>query len=292
MLKGLFKRVAAVLTGRAIIDGKLLDDLEAALIQADVSTPVAVNLVDGLRDQAEKGHLTGVEQLREALQTRVAELLKPYEQPLNKGKSRPTVFLVLGVNGVGKTTTIAKIAYRYQQMGQQVMMAAADTFRAAAAEQLQVWAQRVGCDIVAQQSGADPAAVVFDGLKAAQARGHNLVIVDTAGRMHTKFNLMEELRKMGRVIERETGRPADERLLVLDATIGQNALLQARQFHEALDLTGLVLAKLDGTAKGGIVLTITEELGLPIKLIGTGEKLEDLEVFSAESFAGQMFAEA
>lgn len=291
MLKGLFKRVGAVLRGRAVIDGDLLDDLEAALIQADVSTAVAVKLVDELRGQAERGHLTNPEQLRQALQTHVTELLKPYEQPLNKAKSRPTVFLILGVNGVGKTTTIAKIAYRYQRLGQQVMMVVADTFRAAAAEQLKVWAQRVGCDIVAQQSGADPSAVAFDGLKAAQARGHNLVIVDTAGRMHTKFNLMEELRKMGRVIERGIGRPADERLLVLDATIGQNALLQARQFHEALDLTGLVIAKLDGTAKGGIVLTIAEELGLPIKLVGTGEKLEHLEVFSAEKFAAQMFAE-
>lgn len=290
MLKGLFKRVAAVFTGRAVIDDDLLDDLEAALIQADVSGPLAVRLVDELRDQAERGRLTSPEQLRQALQDKVAELLRPYEAPLAKGKQRPTVFLILGVNGVGKTTTIAKLAYRYKQQGQKVLLVAGDTFRAAAAEQLKVWAERLGVDIVAQKSGADPGAVAFDGIKAAQARGANLVIVDTAGRLHTKVNLMAEVEKIGRVIQRELGRPADERLLVLDATIGQNALLQAREFHQNLDLTGLVVAKLDGTAKAGIVLTITEELGLPIKLVGVGEKPADLEVFSAERFAEQMFA--
>jgi len=289
MLKGLFKRVAAVFTGRAAIDDDLLDDLEAALIQADVSGPLAVRLVDELRDQAERGKLTAPGQLRRALQEQVAALLRPYEAPLAKGKERPTVFLILGVNGVGKTTTIAKLAYRYKRLGQKVLLVAGDTFRAAAAEQLKVWAERVGCDIVAQKSGADPGAVTYDGIRAAQARGHNLVIVDTAGRMHTKTNLMEEMRKIGRVIERELGRPADERLLVLDATIGQNALQQARAFHESLDLTGLIVAKLDGTAKAGIVLTITQELGLPIKLVGVGEKLPDLEPFSADAFAEQMF---
>ena len=291
MLKGLFKRVAAVFTGRAVIDDDLLDDLEVALIQADVSAHLAVRLVDELRDQAERGKLTTPEQLRAALQEKVAELLLPYEGALAKGKEKPTVFLVLGVNGVGKTTTIAKLAYRYKQQGQKVLLVAADTFRAAAAEQLQVWAGRVGVDIVAQKSGADPGAVAFDGLKAAQARGANLVIVDTAGRLHTKVNLMNEVEKIGRIIERELGRPADERLLVLDATIGQNALLQAREFHQSLDLTGLIVTKLDGTAKAGIVLTITQELGLPIKLVGVGEKMTDLETFSAKAFAEQMFAE-
>ena len=283
--------MAAALTGRAVIDDDLLDELEAGLIQADVSAVLAGEIVDELRGQAERGRLTQPEQLRAALQAKVAALLAPYEQPLAKAKTRPTVFLVLGVNGVGKTTTIAKLAYRYQQQGQQVLLVAADTFRAAAPEQLRVWAGRVGCDLVAQKIGADPAAVTYDGLQAAKARGHNLVIVDTAGRMHTKVNLMEEMRKIGRVIERELGRPADERLLVLDATIGQNAVLQAREFHQGAELTGLVVAKLDGSAKGGIVLTITRELGLPIKLIGTGEKLEDLEPFSAQAFAEQMFAE-
>lgn len=291
MLKGLFKRVAAVFTGRAVIDDDLLDDLEAALIQADVSAGLAVRLVDELRDQAERGKLTTPDQLRAALQDKVAELLQPYEGQLAKGKERPTVFLILGVNGVGKTTTIAKLAHRYKQMGQKVLLVAADTFRAAAAEQLKVWADRVGVDIVAQKSGADPGAVTYDGIKAAQARGSHLVIVDTAGRLHTKVNLMNEVEKIGRIIEREVGRAADERLLVLDATIGQNALLQAREFHQSLDLTGLVVTKLDGTAKAGIVLTITQELGLPIKLVGVGEKMTDLETFSAKAFAEQMFAE-
>ena len=291
MLKGLFKRVAAVFTGRAVIDDDLLDDLEAALIQADVSATLAVRLVEELREQAERGKLTTPDQLRAALQEKVAELLQPYEAPLNKSKERLTVFLILGVNGVGKTTTIAKLAYRYKQQGQQVMLVAADTFRAAAAEQLTVWAGRVGVDIVSQKSGADPGAVTFDGVKAAQARGSNLVLVDTAGRLHTKVNLMNEVEKIGRIIEREVGRPADERLLVLDATIGQNALLQAREFHQSLDLTGLIVTKLDGTAKAGIVLTITQELGLPIKLVGVGEKMTDLETFSAKAFAEQMFAE-
>ncbi|HEY3397161.1 MAG TPA: signal recognition particle-docking protein FtsY [Armatimonadota bacterium] len=291
MLKGLFKRVAAVFTGRAVIDDDLLDDLEAALIQADVAAALAIKLVDELREQAEKGKLTTPEQLREALQAQVAELLRPYEGTLAKAKERPTVFLVLGVNGVGKTTTIAKLAYRYTQMGQKVMLAAADTFRAAAAEQLGVWAERIGCDIIASHTGADPGAVAYDGVKAAQARGANLLIVDTAGRLHTKVNLMAEVEKIGRIIERELGRPADERLLVLDATIGQNALLQAREFHNSLNLTGLIVTKLDGSAKGGIVLTITQELGLPIKAVGLGEKMTDLETFSAEEFAQQMFAE-
>ena len=197
--------------------------------------------------------------------------------------------LVFGVNGVGKTTAIAKIAHWYQQAGDKVMLAAADTFRAAAIEQLEVWAQRVGCDLVRQQPGSDPAAVVYDALKAARARGHDRVMVDTAGRLHTKHNLMAEIAKIGRVVERELQRPADERLLVIDATTGQNAINQARQFHEAVELTGLMVAKLDGTAKGGIVLSITHELDLPIKLVGVGESLDDLRIFSAAEFAGQMF---
>lgn len=289
MLRGLFRSLGAVLAGRALIDDELLEELEAALIQADVSVPVAVQMVEEIREQAETQRMTKPPQLVELMRNQVHERLAPYEAPLNTGSISPTVFLVLGVNGVGKTTSIAKIAYWYQAAGNKVMMVAADTFRAGAIEQLEVWAQRVGCDIVRQQPASDPAAVVYDALKAARARGHNLVIIDTAGRLHTKRNLMAEIAKMGRVIERELGRGTDERLLIIDATTGQNAISQARQFHETLGLTGLMIAKLDSTAKGGIVLSIAQELGLPIKLVGVGESLEDLRIFSAAEFAEQMF---
>ncbi len=291
MLKGLFRRVGAVLAARAVVNDELLDELEAALIQADVSVPVAEEMVERLREAAESHHITEPSALLELLAQHVEEMLAPCEAPLNGGEQAPTVLLMLGVNGVGKTTCIAKIAHWYQSAGNKVLLVAADTFRAAAAEQLSVWAERVGCDIVQQQHGSDPAAVVYDGLEAARARGHNLVIIDTAGRLHTKRNLMEELRKMDRVIQGQLGRPADERLLVIDATTGQNAIRQAEQFNEALDITGLMIAKLDGTAKGGVVLSISQQLELPIKLIGIGERLEDLRLFSAHDFAGQMLSE-
>ena len=278
-----------MLAARAVVNNELLDELEAALIQADVSVPVAEEMVERLREAAESHHITEPSDLLELLAEHVEEMLAPCEAALNAGEQTPTVFLMLGVNGVGKTTCIAKIAHWYQSAGNKVLLVAADTFRAAAAEQLSVWAERVGCDIVQQQPGSDPAAVVYDGLEAARARGHNLVIIDTAGRLHTKRNLMEELSKMDRVIQGQLGRPTDERLLVIDATTGQNAIRQAEQFNEALDITGLMIAKLDGTAKGGVVLSISQQLELPIKLIGVGERLEDLRLFSAHDFAGQMF---
>jgi len=279
------------LAARAVVNDELLDELEAALIQADVSVPVAEEMVKKLREAADSLHITEPSGLLELLAEHVEEMLAPCEAPLNAGEQAPTVFLLLGVNGVGKTTCIAKIAHWYQSAGNNVLLVAADTFRAAAAEQLSVWAERAGCDIVRQQPGSDPAAVVYDGLEAARARGHNLVIIDTAGRLHTKRNLMEELRKMDRVIERQIGRPTDERLLVIDATTGQNAITQAREFNEAIGVTGLMVAKLDGTAKGGVVLSISQQLELPIKLIGIGERLEDLRLFSAHDFAGQMLGQ-
>jgi fused signal recognition particle receptor len=192
--------------------------------------------------------------------------------------------LIVGVNGVGKTTTIAKMAYWLKQHGERVLLAAGDTFRAAAIDQLEIWGQRIGVEVIKHREGADPSAVIFDAIRAARARGANYVIADTAGRLHTKSNLMAELKKIHRVIERELGRAADETLLVLDATTGQNAISQAKQFGEALHLTGIVLAKLDGTARGGIVITIADELGLPIKLVGTGEKPADIEEFDSEAF--------
>lgn len=284
-----FDKVGKVLRGRSVIDDDLLEELEEALIQADVSVNFAVKLVQELGERAEREHVTDPEGLADLLRKRVLRMLSQWDSTLHTGPSAPTTFLVLGVNGVGKTTTIAKVANWYQGAGYKVMMVAADTFRAAAIDQLEVWAGRVGCDLIRQQPNADPAAVAFDGLQAARSRGTQLVLIDTAGRLHTKINLMEELRKISRVVERELGRPADEKLLVMDATTGQNGLSQAKLFHEAIGLTGIILTKLDSTAKGGIVLTIAEELGIPIKLIGVGEKMTDLKLFSAQEFADSLF---
>lgn len=288
MLK-LLSRVGKMLRGRTVIDEDLLEELEEALIQADVTVSLAMELVETLREEAEQQRVTDTEGAGELLKTQIRAMFENYETPLNVAPTPPTTFLVLGVNGVGKTTSIAKIANMYQSQGRKVILAAGDTFRAAAIDQLEIWANRVGCEIVRQQPDSDPAAVVFDALEAARARGTDLVIIDTAGRLHTKHNLMEELRKINRVVERQLGRPADERLLVLDATTGQNALNQARQFNESIGLSGLVLTKLDGTSKGGIVLSIVRELKLPIKLIGVGEKMTDLRPFDSEEFVNSLF---
>ena len=289
MLKGLFTKVTHVLRGTRPVDDELLEDLEEALIQADVSAKLAVRLVRELEEQAERHHYAEAAQLEHLLRQTITKLLVKLQKPLNAGPSAPTVFLVTGVNGVGKTTSIAKIGHWYRSHGNKVMLVAADTFRAAAVEQLEIWAERADCDIVAQRPGADPAAVVHDALQAALSRGTNLAIIDTAGRLHTKINLMEELKKIRRVVERVVGRPPDENLFVIDATTGQNALNQARQFNEAGEITGLMIAKLDGTAKGGIVLSIADELGIPIKLMGIGERLEHLALFDAQRFVADLF---
>lgn len=285
MLKGLLRRAGNVLRGRPTLDEDTREELAAALIQADVSVTVALEMVEELRDEAEAGRVSEPEELLALLREQVFERLQPYQAPLNTGEKAPTTMLVLGVNGVGKTTTIAKIAYWYKSAGNKVLLVAGDTFRAAGIEQLQEWGNRVGCEVIAQAMGADPAAVMYDGMQAALARGVNLVIADTAGRLHTKVNLMEELAKMDRVIERAIGRPSDERLLVIDANTGQNAINQAREFNEAIGVTGIIIAKLDSTAKGGTLLTLTHELEIPIKLVGIGERLEDIAVFSAREFA-------
>jgi fused signal recognition particle receptor len=285
LLKGLLRRAGNVLRGRPTLDEDTREELAAALIQADVSVTVALEMVEELRDEAEAGRVSEPEELLALLREQVFERLQPYQAPLNTGEKAPTTMLVLGVNGVGKTTTIAKIAYWYKSAGNKVLLVAGDTFRAAGIEQLQEWGNRVGCEVIAQAMGADPAAVMYDGMQAALARGVNLVIADTAGRLHTKVNLMEELAKMDRVIERAIGRPSDERLLVIDANTGQNAINQAREFNEAIGVTGIIIAKLDSTAKGGTLLTLTHELEIPIKLVGIGERLEDVVVFSAREFA-------
>ncbi len=285
MLRGLFGKVANLVRGRANIDEQLMEELEEALIEADVPVSVAVKLVEEARDRAERDHVTDGDGLLQLLRNIIRRMLTPYEASLQEGSTPPTVILMLGVNGTGKTTTIAKLAHFYRQAGKQVLIVAADTFRAAAIEQLEIWADRVGCEIIRQEIGSDPGAVVYDSLQAAKARGTDVVIVDTAGRLHTKHNLMAELAKIGKIIERELGRPADEKLLVLDATTGQNAISQGREFHNTIGLTGLVITKLDGTAKGGVALSVVSDLQVPIKLVGTGEKIGDLAPFSAVEFA-------
>ncbi len=264
-------------TGRAL-DDAVLAELEETLILADAGAPAAAAVIDRLR--TERGLRTPAD-VRAALARILREMLGP-PVPMRVDPP-PAVILVLGVNGTGKTTTIAKLAARLRADGRTVMLAAADTFRAAAIEQLAVWAQRLGVDLVRHQPGGDPGAVVFDALTAMRARSIDVLIVDTAGRLHTKVNLMEELRKLNRIIAREAP-PSMERLLVLDASTGQNAIAQARLFHEAVEVTGLVLTKLDGTAKGGVLFAIAREVELPVKFVGTGEGLDDLASFDPEEF--------
>jgi fused signal recognition particle receptor len=286
LLRNLFLRVSQLFAGAGEATDELFDQLEEALIAADVSARVSALIVQRLRETVRERRIRTGDGVREVLRVQIAEMLSRHAAPLAvTSPSAPLLHLIVGVNGTGKTTTIAKLAARFQRSGERVLLAAADTYRAAAIDQLEVWAQRLGAELVRHHPGGDPAAVVFDSITAARARGCEVVIADTAGRLHTKRNLMEELGKIARVVERELGRPADEMLLVLDATTGQNALVQAQQFKQAVGLTGAVMTKLDGTAKGGMVITISEEMGLPVKLIGVGERVEDLEDFNPRGFA-------
>ena len=279
---GFWGNILNTLTG-SVIDDEMYDDLEEQLILADVGGEVAVRLVDKLRDRVrEKGLKTG-EEAADALRDIIAEEMTPEAEMDLSGK--PAVILVIGVNGVGKTTSIAKLADYYTREGKKVMLAAGDTFRAAASEQLEIWAKRAGVPIVSAGEGADPAAVIFDTVKSATARGYDMVIADTAGRLHNKQNLMNELNKISRVVDRELPGCARETLLVLDATTGQNGLIQAKQFQQAAGITGIVLTKLDGTAKGGIAIAIAKELGVPVKYAGVGEGIDDLKPFDAMDFA-------
>jgi fused signal recognition particle receptor len=263
-------------------DDEAWERLEEALIAADVGVPTTAELVQRLEARPEVG------ELGEALAEEAAQLLgDPGSLDL---REHPTVILVVGVNGTGKTTTIGKLASRLRDHGRSVILAAADTFRAAAEEQLEIWAKRAGADFVGSERGGDPAAVAYDAIEAAIARGRDVVIVDTAGRLHTQTNLMEELAKVRRVIERRLGRPPDETLLVIDATTGQNGLQQARLFGEAVEVSGVALTKLDGSAKGGVALAIAHELGLPVKLVGVGEQIEDLRPFDPDDFARALLA--
>ena len=278
---GFFQNIVNTLT-HAQIDDDLYDTLEEQLILADVGPMCAVRLVDELRDAVEEKHLKNGQQALDELRQIICQELTPrYPMELD---GKPAVILVIGVNGVGKTTTIAKLAHLYKEKGKRVMLAAGDTFRAAASEQLELWADRAGVPLVQAGQGADPAAVIFDAVKSATAKGYDMVIADTAGRLHNKQNLMNELNKISRVVDRELPGCDRETLLVLDATTGQNGLIQAKQFKEAAGITGIVLTKLDGSAKGGIVIAIAQELQVPVKFIGVGEGIDDLMPFEAEKF--------
>ena len=273
----------AVLEPERPIDEALYEALEELLIAADLGAPLAADFTNRAREEVMFGTVTRADQLRPLFRRFLADTLRPSAQPLNL-EHRPAVVLMLGVNGSGKTTTAAKLAAALKGAGKHVLLAAADTFRAAAIEQLQRWGERIDVEVIHQAAGSDPAAVVFDAVKAATAREADALIIDTAGRLHTKTNLMDELAKLKRVIARQLPGAPHESLMVLDAPTGQNGFAQARVFHEAVGLTGVALTKLDGTAKGGIVVRIVRELGIPIKLIGVGERAEDLQSFDPEAF--------
>jgi len=277
------------LRGRSAIDDEVWEELEEALIRADVGVTVTAKILDDLRVRVKEQSVTTPAELLDLLKADLVEQLSMADRSLSFSPGQPNVWMFVGVNGVGKTTSIGKIAQREAGSGRRVVMAAADTFRAAAAEQLQLWSERVGADLVRGQDGADPGSVVFDAMAAAGSRGADLVLVDTAGRLHTKVNLMEELKKLRRIVDRTPG-ALKEVLLVIDASTGQNGLNQAKQFGEAVEVTGVILTKLDGTAKGGIVLAVQSELGIPVKLVGVGESAADLIDFDPEEFVEALFA--
>lgn len=292
---GLTKTKKALVAGIDTIFGsyrnvgeELFEELEELLITSDIGAETVMDVLDELRDKIHDERITEPNDAKHALFEILRDLIGEGE-PIAYEKGKMTVILVIGVNGVGKTTSIAKMAYDIKKNGKKVLLAAADTFRAAAIDQLGVWADRAGVELIAQNEGSDPAAVVYDAAAAAKKRGTDVLIIDTAGRLHNKKNLMNELNKIDRVISRELPDAIRETLLVLDATTGQNAIIQAKEFKTAADLTGLVLTKLDGTAKGGIVISIKKELGIPVKFIGVGEKIDDLQEFSADDFVNALF---
>lgn len=284
------KQVNNVFSVFVKVDDELFENLEEALIMADIGVETSTYIIEKLRDNVKHKHITDGNLVKEELKSIISEILSTLDTTVDTSTT-PSVILVIGVNGVGKTTSIGKIASHYKSMGKKVLLAAADTFRAAAIDQLDIWAQRSGCDIIKHQENSDPAAVVFDACTAAKARGADILICDTAGRLHNKKNLMAELAKINRVIERELPDSARETLLVLDATIGQNAVSQAKLFSEAADITGIILTKLDGTAKGGIVISIAKEQNVPVKFVGVGEGIDDLQEFNSDDFAKAIFEE-
>jgi len=284
--------MASLFLGKKAIDDELLDDLETRLLTADVGVEATSVIIQRLTQKVARKELADSDALYKSLQAELAAMLKPVEQPLKiTSQNKPFVILVVGVNGAGKTTTIGKLAKKLQLEGKKVMLAAGDTFRAAAVEQLQVWGERNKIPVIAQHTGADSASVIFDAVQAAKARGIDVLIADTAGRLHTKDNLMEELKKVRRVIGKLDADAPHEVLLVLDAGTGQNAINQAKQFNQTVELTGLALTKLDGTAKGGVIFALAKQFGLPIRYIGVGEGIDDLRTFEAEPFVQALFAE-
>lgn len=272
------------------VDEEFFEELEDALILSDLGVETTDYIIGSLRDRVKTKHLTDADDVKEELKDIIAEILVENDTDMHIENS-PAVILVIGVNGVGKTTSIGKLAAHYKGMGKKVLLAAADTFRAAAIDQLDVWSKRSGCEIIKHQENSDPAAVIFDACSAAKARGADILICDTAGRLHNKKNLMAELNKIARVIEREIPNASKEVLLVLDATTGQNALSQAKLFSETADITGIILTKLDGTAKGGVVVAISKEQQIPVKFIGVGEGIDDLQEFNPQDFAKALFEE-
>lgn len=288
MFKRFMQQVDRLL-GRGVIDEQMYDELEEALLQADTHPQTTVSIIEELRRAIRDEKITTAEGIKTRLQKSIADRFRQEAPGIFVADEPPTVYLFVGVNGVGKTTTIAKVAAMLKRKGFSSLLAAGDTFRAAAIEQLEIWAGRVGCEIVKSQPGADSGSVVFDAITAAKARGIEFVLADTAGRQHSKSNLMGELQKISRVTEKALGRRPDEVLLVLDANTGQNAIRQAEEFIKAAGVTGLVLTKLDGTSRGGAMIGVYERFKVPIKLIGTGEKLEDLLDFKPDRFAAQLF---
>lgn len=280
-------KIEGLLNSFTKIDEDLFEELEETLIMCDIGVNTSVKICDELRDRVKKEGVTDPSMIKDMLKDVISDMLGE-EQPLDMSTT-PSVVLVIGVNGVGKTTTIGKLSYQLKNEGKKVIVAAADTFRAAAIDQLEVWTDRAGVDIIKHKEGSDPAAVVFDALTAAKARKADVVICDTAGRLHNKKNLMDELRKIARIVHQQAEGCALEVLLALDATTGQNAVNQAKQFNEVADITGIILTKLDGTAKGGIIISITDDLKVPVKLVTVGEKIEDIQPFNTRDFVEALF---
>jgi fused signal recognition particle receptor len=287
--KGFVKNVDEMIFGEKVVSRDLFEDMEEILIMADLGPAFTYDLIEEMKYRAKRKELESPEALKQILKEYIVTILEKSEQPLDIPRDGIFTIMVLGVNGTGKTTTIGKMAHHYIKDGIPTMLVAADTFRAAAIEQLEIWSKRVNAPLIKQKMGADPSAVVFDAIHAATSRKSNAMIIDTAGRLHTKVNLMEELKKIKRIMGREMEGAPHETLLVVDATTGQNALSQAKMFHEGIGITGLVLTKLDGTAKGGIVIRIAKEMNIPIRYIGIGEGLDDLRVFKSEEFVNALF---